>query len=92
MYDDDILAVDAHSRSLLSAQLKAECNLFWPGDKYLADLAAFRGMDLKESQELINHYQDHSGPFGYKCCCSSLHICVQMCTNYIHPSTRIKEY
>ena len=28
------------------------------GDKYLADLAAFRGMDLKESQELISHYQD----------------------------------
>ena len=38
------------------------------GDKYLADLAAFRGMDLKESQELISHYQDpcrlrHGGSF-----------------------------
>eukprot|EP00434_Breviolum_minutum_P031403 symbB.v1.2.027772.t1/scaffold2874.1/size68342/4 len=37
------------------------------GDKYLADLAAFRGMDLKESQELISHYQmdgsEDSAPF-----------------------------
>lgn len=52
----------------LESELKAEVCFIQisvddpKGDKYLADLAAFRGMDLKESQELINHYQDHYVP------------------------------
>ncbi|CAJ1449213.1 unnamed protein product [Effrenium voratum] len=32
------------------------------GDKYLTDLAAYRGMGLKEASEIIQDYQDHYVP------------------------------
>ncbi|CAK9001281.1 unnamed protein product [Durusdinium trenchii] len=32
------------------------------GDKYLCDLASMRGIDLKQSEELIQNYQDHYVP------------------------------